>query len=279
MSRPTLPSSLAALCIIAALTGCDTSSTPPVERVRQSALLEPGDLVLARRHEPDMVLIATPEPVREGIDPFRVLRLQDPPDFPGVEEGMRVLDAQWMDDERLLTLGADRVLRLHTEEGSASLDREVLGPLSVSANRVAYVYGEPPDLFLRVLEVSTRRAFDVAHIAPAWSPALSADGEEVLFTASHQGRPHLFVRRRTGEVETIPTGLRTPSSATAPIWRGQDLFFEDERGVVHLDLETASIEARYDGATLLPHDGSSQIDILEAGKVRTIATLPTQGVR
>ena len=260
--------------------GCDTPQEAPTERVRQSALIEPGDLLLTRQSAPGTEIFATPEPVREGIDPYRVLRLQDPPDLPGIEDGMRVLDVQWAGGggENLVVLGADRVLRLHTQEGVNVLDEEVLGPLSVSSNKIAYVYGEPPDVFVRVYDLTRRTHVEVDQLSPAWSPALSEDGEEVIFVASHQGRGHFFVRRATGELETIPTGLRTPSSPTAPIWRDGDLFFEDERGVVHLDLETASIEAEYTGAKLLPHDGSPRIQILEDGKPREIATW-TQGGR
>jgi len=56
----------------------------------------------------------------------------------------------------------------------------------------------------------------------------------------------------------------------APIWDGDALIFQDERGVVRFDLETASIEAEFRGAKLLPADDAGHIYIEEHGTRRLL---------
>lgn len=273
---------LALTCAMAwASTGCEA---PPQDQeartaTRAQALEQAPELVLTQRAQPDTRITALPVPVREGVDALRVLTLTRVPAGLGLEPGARVLDAQWVDEESVLVLGADQVLRHHTEQGVRVVDEHVLGPISVSGEVAAYVQGEPPDLWLAVADLRGEQVQRLKDVAPAWSPALSQDGREVLFVASHEGRPHFFVRRADGELESLPTGQRTPSSAVAPLWRGGALFFEDERGVVRWDVETSSIEAQFDGARLLPHDGSQQVRIMMNEEERVIGTWTTGGER
>jgi Tol biopolymer transport system component len=79
-------------------------------------------------------------------------------------------------------------------------------------------------------------------IAPVWSPALSADGREVIFAASRSGRPELLRLDAEGELHRVSSGGRSPSSPVAPVWRGDLLIFEDEAGRARLNLVTGEVE-------------------------------------
>ena len=208
------------------------------------------------------------EPVRANTDALRVIALDERAAALGLPAGTRVLDARRVPGG-VVALGANRTLRLYTKGLSKTLDTEALGPLSVEAERVAYVRGEAPDLELRVLDLREGTPRAVAEAPrPAWSPALSKDGQAVIFTASYEGQPHLFRAAWGGVAQPLPSGTRTPSSPVAPIWRGDTLTFDDEQGVVRWNLKEATIEAEAPGARLVPSDGTDTARITLDGQTR-----------
>jgi dipeptidyl aminopeptidase/acylaminoacyl peptidase len=239
---------LSVLLLGAVCWGCDTYFHAPVGPKSASAgesetrrrMLEVGRVVL-ERDEKGILLAGEAEAVRVGTDALRVIVLDTAPE--GLElEGMRVLDARMVEDGAVV-LGADRVLRHHTEDGVRELDDAVLGPLSVEGGMVAYVRGAAPDLRLRRVDLATGEVESLApEIAPVWSPALSADGREVIFAASRSGRPELLRLDAEGELDRISSGGRSPSSPVAPVWRGGLLIFEDEAGRARLNLVTGEVE-------------------------------------
>ena len=272
------------------LTGCQdpiTSQQPPGEHeTHRHALaadhmherVDSEDVLLDHvGSNPGEALIARTEPVKEGTDAYRTMVIASLPERlerAGIRiaPGERVLDAQFTEDG-VVVLGADHVLRYHERGMSEAreLARNALGPLSVARGKVAYVHGEPPDLVLAVADLGTGESTPIApSLTTVWSPALSEDGDAVIFVASHEGRPHLFRADLEGKLESIPTGLRTPSAPVAPIWDGDALIFQDERGVVRFDLETASIEAEFRGAKFLPADDAGHIYIEEHGTRRLL---------
>ena len=189
----------------------------------------------------DLELLAgTIEPVAERTDAPRVIRLDTAPE--GLElMGRRVLDARTV-GETVLTIGADGVLRHHTPSGTRKLDDDAHAPFSVAGGRVAYVTGFPPDLSLTILDLETgETSHPVPDLQPAWSPALSEDGDEVIFAATDRGHPHLFRLDAAGDLHRLPSSDRVPSSPVAPLWRGDDLLFLDEMGQVRVSVETGTI--------------------------------------
>lgn len=186
------------------------------------------------------------EAVKPGTDAPRIITLsQLPAGLKGLAQDQRVLDARFIADG-VVTLGADQTLRYHTRHEVITLDAEVLGPLSVAQDKIAYVRGEAPDL--SVMRVDVHRAQPVAlapDLMPAWSPALSEDGEQVIFAASYEGRGRLFQVDATGARRIVLKGGSMPSSPTAPQWRGDLLYFEDEQGVAVVDLRQGAITARH----------------------------------
>lgn len=200
-----------------------------------------------------------------------VVALENVPRDLGLKEGDLALYAQFA-GEGVLVLGTDQALRYYSREGVSLLARDVQVPFSVSGDKVAYVHGEPPDTPVALLDLTTGASEQLApELLTAWSPALSEDGGEVIFAASHEGRPHLFRIDKERTLRSIPTGRRTPSSSVAPIWKGDDLFFEDEAGVVRFSLESASIEQEFEGAKLLPEDGSGAVMIDVGGERRVLS--------
>lgn len=262
-----------ALCGGVALGACEApvaslSAAPDAPTTRAQALVGAREVVLHPSAQAEGRLGGTIEPVRANTDALRVVTLDARAEALGLPAGARVLDARRVPGG-VVALGADRVLRLYAGGQVKTLDTEALGPISAEAGRVAYVRGEAPDLALRVMSLREGMPHSVTEAPmPAWSPALSADGQEVIFVATHEGQPHLFRAPWGGVAQPIPTGTRTPSSPVAPIWRGDTLTFEDEQGVVRWNLKEATIEAQRPGARLVPSDGSATVRVMIDGLER-----------
>lgn len=128
---------------------------------------------------------------------------------------------------------------------AVELDREVFGPLSLDALGTAVVYtrGDPPELTVMRRDLSSGDVVAVApSLVPAWCPALSADGSEVVVVASPEGHPALF-RVRVGEAPrpwVLPPGAPLPMGPNAPLVFGDALVFEDESGLHALGLDGTS---------------------------------------
>ncbi len=173
-----------------------------------------------------------------GGDPERVLRLR----AAGPDEaltralaGRRALDAHFV-DEGVVILGTDHVLRYVAGGIETELDADAQPPLSVAATRVAYARGEMPVFALAIADVRTGAVETLAdELAPVWSPALSEDGRSVVFVSSATGRPRLARLDADGAI-TLLASARFPTSPRAPRWLGSTLTFEDEGGLVTIDV-------------------------------------------
>ncbi|MBZ0120400.1 MAG: hypothetical protein K8H88_25640 [Sandaracinaceae bacterium] len=177
-------------------------------------------------------------------DPDRVLVLRT--SFASALDGTEVLDARFVQGQ-LVTLGVDHVLRLHAlqtglqagvqDSEAVELDGEVVAPLSVAGPYVAYARGIAPNLEIARADVSTG-AIDAmtSGMQPAWSPALSSDGREVIFVSGASGEPRLY--RSSGSQAILLPRSRFPTMPRAPRWEGRTLLFEDEAGLARIDLGT-----------------------------------------
>lgn len=201
-----------------------------------------GEVVLDVRADGAALFgLVLPAPV--GSDPVRRLRLRSAHEgrpLAGALEGREVLDARFA-FEGLLVLHADRVLRLHGPGGAREIDAAVEGPLSVEADQVAYVRGEVPDLEVTRADLRTGAIEAVTEgLAPCGSPALSPDGRALVFVCGAEGRPRLY-RADAAGLRALPFTDRFPTAASAPRWRGDTLWMEDERGVAALDVRDGSV--------------------------------------
>lgn len=185
------------------------------------------------------------EAVLPNTDADRVIVL----DAPAWLAGTRVLDARFVPGA-VAVIGADHVLRVVAPgEAARVIDEDVYGPLTVAGERVAYVRGAPPDLELARADVRTGEAEALTEsMAPVWSPALSSDGEEIVFVSGASGSPRLHRRGASGAITALAPSARVPSAPTAPRWAGTTLVFEDEQGVAWLDLEAGTIVGEVPGA-------------------------------
>ena len=190
--------------------------------------LAPGEVLLDVRG--DDRIVGQLEPVPPNADPDRVLVARGA----GLD-GRRVLDARFVGDD-LVVLDADHTLRLVTDDGETVLDTQAEAPRSVAAGAVAYGRGEMPDFEVVRAVPSTGELRALApQVRPAWSPALSPDGLEVVFVTSIAGSPQLYREGRTLDAARFPT---MPS---APLWDGDRLVFEDEQGLALVDLRTGAV--------------------------------------
>ena len=227
-------------------------SPAPGETRPAEAALEPapgsaqGEIVLDRRAD-GATLWGRLEPIVPNSDADRILIVRAEPPVAGVD-GARALDARFAGDA-ILVLGADHVLRAHAQgspeqpahqQGAITeVDRAVEAPLAVAGRSVAYARGEMPFFEIARAELDTGGARAITQgMAPAWSPALSPDGREVVFVSSAQGSPRLHRVDAAGTVTPLPATARTPSSPRAPTLEGDRLTFDDEQGRTTIDLRT-----------------------------------------
>jgi hypothetical protein len=201
-------------------------------------LVAGGEEELLDRRADGAAIFGRMEPAVEDADPERVLVLRA--SVPGLD-GLRVLDARFVDGG-VVVIGADHVLRLLAAGDVRTLDENVYGPLSVAGDRVAYTRGEMPVLELARADLSSGEvAALTTDMAPVWSPALSADGREVIFVSGASGSPRLC-RLGANGVVVLPEVERFPSSPRAPRWEGDELRFEDEEGALHvLDVRAGAL--------------------------------------
>lgn len=131
-------------------------------------------------------------------------------------------------DRDLVELGADgRVAR--------TIEGPVQGPLSVSADgkRVAYMRGDAPELAPVVLDVTSGAAREVRALGFAWGAAISEDGRMVSFVEGGERGPTLVRASADGEGrEVLDAAGSFPVGTRAPLWLGERLVFEAERGLV-----------------------------------------------
>jgi len=160
-------------------------------------------------------------------------------------QGGDALEVRWIPGTAaLLTLTRAHTLtrRASPDAPAVELDREVFGPLSLDARGTAVVYtkGDPPALSLVRLDLRSGVASPLAPgLVPAWCPALSPDGSEVVAVASPEGHPSLY-RVRVGEAPrrwALPPGSPLPTGPGAPLVFGDALVFEDEAGLHALGLD------------------------------------------
>jgi len=226
------------------IAACAVPEDAPGPTVETAAAAQ-AEVILDARDD-GAVLAGRLEVAPPSSDADRVIVLREGSIDPALD-GARVIDARFVEDG-IAVLGADRVLRFHSRGGVIELDEEVYGPLSVAADKVAYVRGGPPDLELMRASVRTGAVEALTEaMAPVWSPALSSDGREVIFVSGVEGTPRLFRIDAAGALHPLPPTERTPSAPTAPRWTGATLVFEDEQGVVRLDLEEGVIEHETQG--------------------------------
>lgn len=205
---------------------------------------QPGEVILDVRADGATLFgRVLPAPADTDGDRQLVLRsdLAGQP-FAGALDGVVVLDARFV-SEGLVVLGADHVLRVYAGQSVRELDAEAYGPLSVEADTVAYVRGDPPDLEVARADVRTGALEAITiDMAPTGSPALSADGREVIFVSGVEGSPRLY-RASHGGVRALPTSARVPTAPSAPRWRGDALVMEDEAGVAVIDVRDGSVRS------------------------------------
>lgn len=145
-----------------------------------------------------------------------------------------VLDARFGASGSLLVLTPDHALTLYEAGRAKGIDRDVYGPLALSADRrrVAYTRGAAPLLELIVADLVTGAVERAAPgMVPAWCPAWAAD--DVVFVAAHEGQASLYRRRAGQRIEPIALGPGEPfpTGPSAPVVVGATMVFEDESGL------------------------------------------------
>ncbi len=246
---------LLSACLL--LAACEAPGNSSSTATRSQALESPE--VLIHKISDQKMVRGFLEPVPANTDAPRVLTISDGLARLGVEPRTRVLDVKFTDGGAFV-LDATNVLSFHDGKTSRKIDYPVHGPLSVRAGKVAYMKGGIPDMTLHWAS-TTGEAESLTPEVKGWSPALSEDGESVIFVANVEGRPQLLHRTPDGQLFEVAWDGRFPTAPVAPQWRGDTLVFEDEMGVAVLSLSEGEIVADYPDAHLLPDwDGGPWIE-------------------
>lgn len=270
MKTPMLRTILSAAILVAfTSSGCDRPESDEAYRLNLNALrdtwlkdeVEPeGDRLLAVDRLKQQAIVGTLDEVLPHSDQPRVLtvRLVHSPSFspePEVAlpevltrvEEIHFLDSSSPQQPHLLAISEDhRLLRWRGEGSVEVLDEEAYGPISISPSGryQAYVRGADP-LFEVVLRDEKTGASSVAsgELRGCWSPAVN-DAGDVVFMASASGHAELYQVRakERGRAPVRRTNLEQgatlpmPTGPSAPLLRGDLLFFEDEQGLHRLSL-------------------------------------------
>jgi hypothetical protein len=238
--------------------GCESREPSPGARLAPVTAAPIGSAVLARKAADELVLdlasdgsalVARVEPALPDSDGDRIVVARvlgaDGRDHP-VLGGQRVVEARFVGGGwPLLVIDTQHALVRVAAPGAApeTLGQSVYGPLSLSDDgRVAaYTRGDPP--FLEVVHhtLATGQTVAVAPgVAPAWCPALSPDGREIVFVATTEGRPRWWrgvVGERVGVWEAVGADAPFATGPSAPRVYGDALVFENEAGVHSLGLD------------------------------------------
>lgn len=159
--------------------------------------------------------------------------------------GVPVLEARFLPRDGALLVLTTRHALVALDAPNAEprvLDEHVYGPLSLddAGRRVAYTRGEPPELQVIVYDLAGGVATPLApSLVPSWSPALSADGTEVLVAASPEGSAS-FWRLRPGSPAQrwdLPADTPMPTGVTAPVLFGDAVVYESEGALRVLGLD------------------------------------------
>lgn len=241
--------------------GCSQNDPPSTARLSPAAPARPlaGAPGAVARKAPDEILldlgadgsalVGRVQPAPEDTDGDRILVVRhlgaDGHDAP-LLGGQPLVEARFTGaGYPLLVLDTEHTLSRIAAPGRSPevLGQTVYGPLSLSLDgrRVAYTRGDPPMLELVRHDLATGQVVAAApEVVPAWSPALSPDGSEVIFVASPDGRPE-FWRVREGAPARrwaeVGAGVPFPTGPSAPVVFGDALVFEDETGVHSLGLD------------------------------------------
>lgn len=245
------------LSSIALLAACERPASGGAD-----ARLGPAELTAAPAQDADEVVLDTRadgaalfgrlEAYPENADPDRVLTLRVVGAASEALEGARVLDARFA-ASGVVVLDEAHELALVRDDGTrVLLDTGVEGPLSVEAERVAYVRGEMPEFELAIADLRALEARTLTQgMAPAWSPALSTDGREIVFVSGAGGSPRLYrVDASGGSPRALAPSARFPTAPVAPRWEGGVLRFEDELGETSIVIEPGAVDVGTPGDAL-----------------------------
>jgi hypothetical protein len=188
-----------------------------------AASLSAREVLLDQRGDARLIGLLHDAPIDGDADRVLTLRGDVPPELDGVD----VLDARF-GAQGIVVLGADHVL----SDGTTPIDSDVVGPIAVRGSIVAYARGQMPDYEIVRADLRTGAIETITQgMAPAWSPALSSDGREIVFVSSVTGTPRLY--RYDGAAHLLPPS-RFPTSPIGPRWENGVLAFEDELGTTEV---------------------------------------------
>ena len=252
--RATTPALVAVLLLAFGAAGCSPERTAATRSGQAVTALDrraPGEVIVDLRPNGEMLVgrVIAPPPDSDADRTQRVRWLTAAGERQWAFSGTPILEARFMGDSgALLVLTTDHRL-LRVDRDVALLDREAHGPISLDARgaRAVYTRGDAPTTSLIRAELATGKTEVLAPgLSSVWSPALSADGTEVVFVASTDGTPALW-RQRDGEAPArwaLPAETALPTGPTAPVIFGAWMVYESDGSLCALGLDGVAHTSR-----------------------------------
>ena len=235
----------------------------------------------------DFRIVGESDPVEADADPPFAVRARlekGGGEVPWSLARRALCDARLLRDGRVVALTPEgEVLLADREVGPiTTLDRDAVGPIgaSVDGRHLVYVKGEAPEMEVVAFDRVTGRARTVVtNMGACWSPAISDDGQRVVFASSHSGVPALWLRDGeaeprqltnvdlTTEAGTEPELSPTPDGPAPVLFTGSQVVFATPAGVFVVALSGRVVDTIAKGQS--PHwlRGGSVFGVLVDGRV------------
>lgn len=214
----------------ATATALPLADLPPLER---------GE-VLLDAHPKSGAIVGVVEDAPENSDAFRILRAVVIANGERTDLLDGVQDARFMPDGSIVAISRrNELVRMHGAEQEL-LASDAVGTLSAAGSRVAFMQGDGmPDYQVVAIDVETGERWESSPtLMPSWSPVLSDDGAQLLFASGHTGVSTMVRGTLDGKLEVVeefPTET-PPVGPNAPVWLGDEVIFESEKGTRRMQL-------------------------------------------
>lgn len=243
--------------------GCDPQSSAPAPSTATASLTQDKaaslstmqSMMLAKERllavsDDGALFFGGSQPIILNADPPRVFeprylpsgekQAQPLPDGLGLVEDVRFFPGE----QTVLLVTEDHRLLQWRDKSLSTLDEGAYGPISVSPSGryITYLKGLEPNFEVVLYDRQNQKtlATPSGDQIGCWAPAVGDDGQ-VVFMSSTTGYGELYLAK-LGEPPALLTQrekgqqLATPTGPSAPLLKGQTLFFEDDQGLHRIEL-------------------------------------------
>lgn len=250
------------LAITLSLLGCDPQDRAPASSTASASLTQDKTASLSTMQsmmgsnerllavsDEGALCFGISQPIILNADPPRVFQARclppgDAKASPLPDELGLVEDVRFFPGEQTALFMTEDHRLLQWQKGAlTTLDEGAYGPISVSPSGryIAYLKGLEPSFEVVLFDrVAKKTSTPGSELGGSWSPAVGDEGQVVMMSAAtgygelYLVKPNEPPKQLTGREQGQQ--LATPTGPSAPLLKGNTLFFEDAQGLHRLDL-------------------------------------------